>query len=145
MVFPDSMPLLAGSCEIFQSSGIPRGVISSTRRTTNSVYGTGAVLCGGGSVDLAVNGNASLGLLPPKGLDLPGGSLLLTAEGPLDGTETLLGDALPALIDLARSTGAGLTTLPANEERLAHRVGWAEKAFRGEGTDSHVSSHHSKS
>ncbi|WP_439889095.1 arginine N-succinyltransferase [Pseudomonas sp. MBLB4123] len=39
---------------------------------------------------------------------------------------------LPALIDLARSTGAGLTTLPANEERLAHRVGWAEKAFRGD-------------
>ena len=39
---------------------------------------------------------------------------------------------LPALIDLARSTGAGLTTLPANEERLAHRVGWAEKAFGGE-------------
>ncbi|MBB2496500.1 arginine N-succinyltransferase [Aquipseudomonas ullengensis] len=39
---------------------------------------------------------------------------------------------LPALFDLARSTGAGLTTLPANEERLAHRVGWAEKTFRGE-------------
>jgi arginine N-succinyltransferase len=39
---------------------------------------------------------------------------------------------LPALLQLARSTGAGLTTLPANEERLAHRVGWAEKAFRGE-------------
>lgn len=39
---------------------------------------------------------------------------------------------LSALIDLARSTGTGLTTLPANEERLAHRVGWAEKAFRGE-------------
>ena len=39
---------------------------------------------------------------------------------------------LPALFQLARSTGAGLTTLPANEERLAHRVGWAEKAFRGE-------------
>ncbi|MDP2243585.1 arginine N-succinyltransferase [Pseudomonas sp.] len=39
---------------------------------------------------------------------------------------------LPALIDLARSTGAGLTTLPANEERLAHRVGWAEKTFAGE-------------
>lgn len=38
---------------------------------------------------------------------------------------------LPALIDLARSTGAGLTTLPANEERLAHRVGWAEKTFTG--------------
>jgi arginine N-succinyltransferase len=39
---------------------------------------------------------------------------------------------LAALIDLARSTGTGLTTLPANEERLAHRVGWAEKTFRGE-------------
>ena len=39
---------------------------------------------------------------------------------------------LPALIDLARSTGTGLTTLPANEERLTHRVGWAEKTFRGE-------------
>ncbi|AYC32298.1 arginine N-succinyltransferase [Pseudomonas cavernae] len=39
---------------------------------------------------------------------------------------------LPALLELARSTGAGLTTLPANEERLAHRVGWAEKTFRGE-------------
>src|SRR5476651_1735834 len=39
---------------------------------------------------------------------------------------------LPALIDLARSTGTGLTTLPANEERLAHRVGWAEKTFTGE-------------
>ena len=39
---------------------------------------------------------------------------------------------LPALIELARNTGAGLTTLPANEKRLAHRVGWAEKTFRGE-------------
>lgn len=40
---------------------------------------------------------------------------------------------LPALIELARSTGTtGLTTLPANEERLSHRVGWAEKTFRGE-------------
>ncbi|HLA30326.1 MAG TPA: arginine N-succinyltransferase [Pseudomonas sp.] len=39
---------------------------------------------------------------------------------------------LPALFDLARSTGAGLTTLPANQERLAHRVAWAEKTFRGE-------------
>src|SRR3989344_3007590 len=39
---------------------------------------------------------------------------------------------LPALFQLARSTGAGLTTLQANEERLAHRVGWAEKTFRGE-------------
>ncbi|TBU93957.1 arginine N-succinyltransferase [Phytopseudomonas dryadis] len=39
---------------------------------------------------------------------------------------------LPALIDLARSTGTGLTSLPANEARLAYRVGWAEKTFRGE-------------
>lgn len=39
---------------------------------------------------------------------------------------------LPALIDLARSTGTGLTTLPANEARLAYRVGRAEKTFRGE-------------
>ncbi|CAD5108592.1 arginine N-succinyltransferase [Zestomonas carbonaria] len=39
---------------------------------------------------------------------------------------------LPALLELARSTGTGLTTLPANEERLTHRVGWAEKTFRGE-------------
>ncbi|WP_339462198.1 arginine N-succinyltransferase [Pseudomonas sp. EA_105y_Pfl2_R69] len=38
---------------------------------------------------------------------------------------------LPALLDLARSTGAGLTTLPANEARLAHRVAWAEKTFQG--------------
>lgn len=38
---------------------------------------------------------------------------------------------LPALIELARTTGAGLTTLPASEERLAHRVEWAEKTFRG--------------
>ncbi len=39
---------------------------------------------------------------------------------------------LPALIDLARSTGTGLTTLPANEARLAYRVGRAEKTFAGE-------------
>ncbi|MDZ5601516.1 arginine N-succinyltransferase [Pseudomonas sp. RP23018S] len=40
---------------------------------------------------------------------------------------------LPALIELARSTGnIGLTTLPANEARLAQRVTWAEKSFRGE-------------
>lgn len=39
---------------------------------------------------------------------------------------------LPALFNLARSTGTGLTTLPANEQRLQHRVNWAEKAFRGE-------------
>ena len=41
---------------------------------------------------------------------------------------------LPALIDLARSTGAGtgLTSLPSNEERLAQRVAMAERSFRGE-------------
>ncbi|MFJ2684258.1 arginine N-succinyltransferase [Pseudomonas sp. NPDC087342] len=39
---------------------------------------------------------------------------------------------LPALLKLAKSTGSGLTTLPANEERLAHRVNWATKTFRGE-------------
>jgi arginine N-succinyltransferase len=39
---------------------------------------------------------------------------------------------LPKLLELARSTGPGLTTLPANEQRLAHRVGWAEKSFSGE-------------
>ncbi|MCU1715865.1 arginine N-succinyltransferase [Pseudomonas sp. 5P_3.1_Bac2] len=38
---------------------------------------------------------------------------------------------LPALFELARS-GTGLTSLPANEEHLAWRVGWSEKAFRGE-------------
>lgn len=39
---------------------------------------------------------------------------------------------LPALIALARSSGTGLTSLPANEERLACRVAQAEKTFRGE-------------
>ena len=40
---------------------------------------------------------------------------------------------LPALIEMARSAGTtGLTTLPANEERLAQRVRWAEKSFTGE-------------
>ena len=39
---------------------------------------------------------------------------------------------LPALVELARSTGAGLTSLPESEERLAQRVGWAELSFRGE-------------
>jgi len=38
---------------------------------------------------------------------------------------------LPALIKLARSTGTGLTSLPANEQRLEQRLGWAEKSFRG--------------
>lgn len=39
---------------------------------------------------------------------------------------------LPALIGMARSTGAGLTSLPASEERLAQRVAQAERSFRGE-------------
>ncbi|MEB0079075.1 arginine N-succinyltransferase [Pseudomonas sp. CCI3.2] len=39
---------------------------------------------------------------------------------------------LPKLIELAHTTGPGLTTLPANEQRLAHRISWAEKTFRGE-------------
>ncbi|RJX78969.1 arginine N-succinyltransferase [Pseudomonas sp. LS-2] len=38
-------------------------------------------------------------------------------------------DDLPSLLELARSAGSGLTTLPADLERLAHRVGWAEKTF----------------
>jgi arginine N-succinyltransferase len=41
-------------------------------------------------------------------------------------------DDLPALIALARSSGTGLTSLPANEERLACRVAQAEKTFRGD-------------
>lgn len=40
-------------------------------------------------------------------------------------------DDLPSLLDLARSAGSGLTTLPADPERLAHRVRWAEKTFAG--------------
>ncbi|MCJ8170059.1 arginine N-succinyltransferase [Atopomonas sediminilitoris] len=39
---------------------------------------------------------------------------------------------LPALIELAKSTGVGVTSLPANEERLRSRLTWAEKAFAGE-------------
>ncbi len=39
---------------------------------------------------------------------------------------------LPALFELASSTGAGLTTLPANHERLAQRLAWAEKTFNGQ-------------
>lgn len=39
---------------------------------------------------------------------------------------------LPALLELARSAGPGLTTLPADPERLAQRVAWAEKTFAGE-------------
>ncbi|WP_437883809.1 arginine N-succinyltransferase [Pseudomonas sp. LRF_L74] len=39
---------------------------------------------------------------------------------------------LPSLLALAKSAGSGLTTLPADEKRLAHRVAWAEKTFAGE-------------
>ncbi|BBP77964.1 arginine N-succinyltransferase [Pseudomonas gingeri NCPPB 3146 = LMG 5327] len=39
---------------------------------------------------------------------------------------------LPALLSLARSAGAGLTTLPADPVRLRHRLEWAEKTFAGE-------------
>jgi arginine N-succinyltransferase len=36
---------------------------------------------------------------------------------------------LPALLALVRLAGPGLTTLPANENRLAHRVRWAQRTF----------------
>ncbi|WP_025111254.1 arginine N-succinyltransferase [Pseudomonas sp. H1h] len=36
---------------------------------------------------------------------------------------------LPALMTLVRQAGPGFTTLPANEDRLAHRVRWAQRAF----------------
>ena len=36
---------------------------------------------------------------------------------------------LPALLDLVQRAGPGFTTLPANEERLAHRVRWAQRTF----------------
>lgn len=39
---------------------------------------------------------------------------------------------LSALLELARGSGAGLTSLPASEERMAQRVRWAELSFRGE-------------
>ncbi|WP_214509007.1 arginine N-succinyltransferase [Pseudomonas brassicacearum] len=38
---------------------------------------------------------------------------------------------LPALLDLARCAGPGFTSLPANEERLAHRIRWAQRTFAG--------------
>ena len=34
---------------------------------------------------------------------------------------------LPALLNLVQRAGPGFTTLPANEERLAHRVRWAQR------------------
>ncbi|RVD75376.1 arginine N-succinyltransferase [Pseudomonas koreensis] len=36
---------------------------------------------------------------------------------------------LPALMTLVQQAGLGFTTLPANEDRLAHRVRWAQRAF----------------
>ncbi|MFJ4194050.1 arginine N-succinyltransferase [Pseudomonas sp. NPDC089534] len=39
---------------------------------------------------------------------------------------------LPALMALVRQAGPGFTTLPANEDRLAHRVRWARRAFAGQ-------------
>lgn len=36
---------------------------------------------------------------------------------------------LPALMTLVEQAGPGFTTLPANEDRLAHRVRWAQRAF----------------
>jgi arginine N-succinyltransferase len=36
---------------------------------------------------------------------------------------------LPALLALGRLAGCGLTTLPADEERLAHRLRWAQRTF----------------
>ncbi len=38
---------------------------------------------------------------------------------------------LPALLSLAQSAGAGLTTLPADPQRLQHRLEWAQKTFAG--------------
>ena len=39
---------------------------------------------------------------------------------------------LPALLDLTRCAGPGSTSLPASEERLAHRVRWAQRTFAGQ-------------
>ena len=36
---------------------------------------------------------------------------------------------LPALLALVRQAGCGLTSLPANEERLLHRLRWAQRTF----------------
>ncbi|WP_277761615.1 arginine N-succinyltransferase [Pseudomonas sp. A34-9] len=36
---------------------------------------------------------------------------------------------LPALMALVQQAGPGFTTLPANEDRLSHRVRWAQRAF----------------
>ncbi|EJM69027.1 arginine N-succinyltransferase [Pseudomonas sp. GM49] len=39
---------------------------------------------------------------------------------------------LPAVLTLVRQASPGLTSLPANEERLAHRIRWAQRTFAGQ-------------
>ncbi|MVV49187.1 arginine N-succinyltransferase [Pseudomonas sp. PB120] len=39
---------------------------------------------------------------------------------------------LPALFALARQAGRGFTPLPADEDRLAHRVRWTQRTFAGQ-------------
>ena len=39
---------------------------------------------------------------------------------------------LPSLLALVRQAGPGFTSLPASEERLAHRVRWAQRTFAGQ-------------
>ncbi|VVQ23421.1 arginine N-succinyltransferase [Pseudomonas fluorescens] len=39
---------------------------------------------------------------------------------------------MPALLALARQAGPGFTTLPASEERLGHRLRWAQRTFAGQ-------------
>lgn len=41
-------------------------------------------------------------------------------------------DDLAGLLELAKSAGVGLTSLPVNEERLARRIARSERAFAGE-------------
>lgn len=39
---------------------------------------------------------------------------------------------LPALFTLVRQASPGLTSLPADEERLAYRIRWAQRTFAGQ-------------
>ncbi|MHC8407103.1 arginine N-succinyltransferase [Pseudomonas sp. TMB3-21] len=45
---------------------------------------------------------------------------------PVQGTD------LPALMALVQQAGPGFTSLPASEDRLAHRVRWAQRTFAGQ-------------
>lgn len=45
---------------------------------------------------------------------------------PVQGTD------LPALLELVRQAGPCFTTLPATEDRLVHRVRWAQRTFAGQ-------------